>query len=127
MLFAIRNGGFSGGIMPANVVVGEDAEAVADFLSKYSGKERHQRPRRAGAGRRARPQGDPRGPRRGARGLRRRGFDVALLDEALELDERRRALLPELEELRRAQERGVEADRRAAAHAARTPPRRSRR
>jgi seryl-tRNA synthetase len=34
-------------------------------------------------------------------GLRRRGFDVALLDEALELDERRRALLPELEELRR--------------------------
>jgi len=37
-LFAIRNGGFSGGIMPANVVVGEDAEAVADFLSEYSGK-----------------------------------------------------------------------------------------
>ncbi len=33
--------------------------------------------------------------------LRVRGFDVALLDEALELDERRRALLPELEELRR--------------------------
>jgi seryl-tRNA synthetase len=33
--------------------------------------------------------------------LRKRGFDVALLDEALELDERRRALLPELEELRR--------------------------
>jgi mono/diheme cytochrome c family protein len=39
ILFAIRNGGFSGGIMPANVVVGEDAEAVADFLSKYSGKD----------------------------------------------------------------------------------------
>jgi mono/diheme cytochrome c family protein len=38
VLFAIRNGGFSGGIMPANVVVGDDAEAVADFLSKYSGK-----------------------------------------------------------------------------------------
>jgi seryl-tRNA synthetase len=34
-------------------------------------------------------------------GLRRRGFDVTLLDEALELDERRRTLLPELEELRR--------------------------
>jgi seryl-tRNA synthetase len=33
--------------------------------------------------------------------LSRRGFDLALLDEALELDERRRALLPELEELRR--------------------------
>ena len=37
ILFAIRNGGFSGAIMPANVVVGKDAEAVADFLSKYSG------------------------------------------------------------------------------------------
>ena len=39
VLFAIRNGGFSGAIMPANIVVGEEAEAVADFLSKYSGKE----------------------------------------------------------------------------------------
>jgi mono/diheme cytochrome c family protein len=38
VLFAIRNGGFSGAIMPANVVVGEDAEAVADFLAEYSGK-----------------------------------------------------------------------------------------
>ena len=37
-LFAIRNGGFSGQIMPANVVVGDDAQAVADFLAKYSGK-----------------------------------------------------------------------------------------
>jgi seryl-tRNA synthetase len=33
--------------------------------------------------------------------LARRGFDASLLDEALELDERRRSLLPELEELRR--------------------------
>ena len=33
--------------------------------------------------------------------LRRRGFDTAVLDEALELDERRRAILPDLEELRR--------------------------
>jgi mono/diheme cytochrome c family protein len=38
VLFAIRNGGFSGAIMPANIVVGDDAEAVADFLSKYSGR-----------------------------------------------------------------------------------------
>jgi mono/diheme cytochrome c family protein len=38
VLFAIRNGGFSGAIMPANVAVGKDAEAIADFLSKYSGK-----------------------------------------------------------------------------------------
>jgi mono/diheme cytochrome c family protein len=37
VLFAIRNGGFSGAIMPANIVVGEEAEAVADFLSEYSG------------------------------------------------------------------------------------------
>ncbi len=34
-------------------------------------------------------------------GLARRGTDPALLDEALELDERRRALLPDLEERRR--------------------------
>jgi seryl-tRNA synthetase len=33
--------------------------------------------------------------------LARRGLDPAALDEALELDDRRRALLPELEELRR--------------------------
>jgi mono/diheme cytochrome c family protein len=38
-LFAIRNGGFSGAIMPANILVGEDAEAVADFLEEYSGTE----------------------------------------------------------------------------------------
>ncbi|MGH2714554.1 MAG: c-type cytochrome [Thermoleophilaceae bacterium] len=36
-LYAIRNGGFSGAIMPANVVVGEDADLVADFLAEYSG------------------------------------------------------------------------------------------
>jgi len=38
VLFAIRNGGFSGAIMPANIVVGEEAQAVADFLDKYSGR-----------------------------------------------------------------------------------------
>ena len=38
-LFAIRNGGFSGAIMPANVVVGDDAEKVARFLDRYSGRE----------------------------------------------------------------------------------------
>jgi mono/diheme cytochrome c family protein len=36
-LYAIRNGGFSGAIMPANIVVGEDAEAIARFLNEYSG------------------------------------------------------------------------------------------
>jgi mono/diheme cytochrome c family protein len=39
VLFAIRNGGFSGAIMPANIVTGEDADAVAEFLDKYSGQE----------------------------------------------------------------------------------------
>ena len=38
VLYAIRNGGYSGAIMPENIVVGEEAEAVADFLAKYSGK-----------------------------------------------------------------------------------------
>jgi mono/diheme cytochrome c family protein len=38
-LYAIRNGGFSGAIMPANIVVGEEAELVADFLEQYSGRE----------------------------------------------------------------------------------------
>lgn len=37
VLYAIRNGGFSGAIMPENVLVGEQAEAVARFLAKYSG------------------------------------------------------------------------------------------
>jgi seryl-tRNA synthetase len=41
-------------------------------------------------------------PKQARQALSRRGFDVSVLDEALELDERRRALLPELEELRRA-------------------------
>ena len=36
-LFAIRNGGFSGAIMPQNIVVGEEAESVAQFIDEYSG------------------------------------------------------------------------------------------
>lgn len=36
-LFAIHNGGFSGAIMPQNIIVGDDATAVAEFLAKYSG------------------------------------------------------------------------------------------
>jgi mono/diheme cytochrome c family protein len=39
ILYAIRNGGFSGAIMPENIVVGEDAEKVADFLTKYAGRD----------------------------------------------------------------------------------------
>jgi mono/diheme cytochrome c family protein len=37
VLYAIRNGGFSGAIMPENIVVGDDAKAIARFLAKYSG------------------------------------------------------------------------------------------
>ena len=40
VLYAIRNGGFSGAIMPQNIVTGEDAQAVARFLAKYSGTKR---------------------------------------------------------------------------------------
>jgi len=39
VLFAIRNGGFSGGIMPANIVTGKQASQVADFVSEYAGQE----------------------------------------------------------------------------------------
>ena len=39
VLFAIRNGGFSGAIMPANIAVGPDAQKLARFLDKYSGRE----------------------------------------------------------------------------------------
>jgi hypothetical protein len=40
ILYAIRNGGFSSGPMPQDIVVGQDAEKVADFIAKYSGSER---------------------------------------------------------------------------------------
>jgi mono/diheme cytochrome c family protein len=39
VLYAIRNGGSSGAIMPENIVTGEDAEKVAEFLSKYAGRD----------------------------------------------------------------------------------------
>jgi mono/diheme cytochrome c family protein len=38
VLFAIANGGFSSGPMPQDIVVGSDAQAVAKFLAKYSGR-----------------------------------------------------------------------------------------
>jgi mono/diheme cytochrome c family protein len=44
-LFAIQNGGFSGAIMPQNIVVGEEAEAVAEFVAKYAGSEAEESPR----------------------------------------------------------------------------------
>ncbi len=39
VLFAIQNGGFSGAIMPQNIVVGREAEDVARFVARYAGKE----------------------------------------------------------------------------------------
>jgi mono/diheme cytochrome c family protein len=39
VLFAIRNGGFSGALMPENIVTGADATAIAEFLAKYAGSE----------------------------------------------------------------------------------------
>jgi mono/diheme cytochrome c family protein len=39
VLYAIENGGFSGAIMPQNVVVGQDAQAVAKFVADYAGRQ----------------------------------------------------------------------------------------
>lgn len=39
VLYALRNGGFSGKIMPQNIVTGDEAQAVARFLAKYAGSE----------------------------------------------------------------------------------------
>jgi mono/diheme cytochrome c family protein len=44
VIYAIRNGGFSGAIMPQNIVVGEDAEKVAAFLAKYAGRDVEEQP-----------------------------------------------------------------------------------
>jgi mono/diheme cytochrome c family protein len=44
-LFAIQNGGFSGAIMPQNIVVGEEAEEVARFVAKYAGEDAQESPR----------------------------------------------------------------------------------
>jgi mono/diheme cytochrome c family protein len=38
-LYAIRNGGFSSGPMPQDIVVGADAVALANFLAEKSGSE----------------------------------------------------------------------------------------
>jgi mono/diheme cytochrome c family protein len=44
-LFAIQNGGFSGAIMPQNIVVGDEARQVARFVAKYAGQEAQESPR----------------------------------------------------------------------------------
>jgi cytochrome c len=37
VLYAIANGGFSGVVMPQNIVVGQDAIDVSQFVAKYAG------------------------------------------------------------------------------------------
>jgi mono/diheme cytochrome c family protein len=49
VLYAIANGGFSGAIMPANIVVGDQAQAVAEFVAEYAGRDASG-PRPAGTG-----------------------------------------------------------------------------
>src|SRR5205085_4569629 len=39
VMYAIENGGFSGAIMPQNVVVGQQALDVADFVATYAGRQ----------------------------------------------------------------------------------------
>ena len=39
VVYAIRNGGFSSGPMPQNIVVGPEAEALAQFVAENSGKD----------------------------------------------------------------------------------------
>ena len=39
VIYAIRNGGFSGAIMPQNIVVGADVDKVAAFVAKYAGED----------------------------------------------------------------------------------------
>jgi mono/diheme cytochrome c family protein len=38
VLYAIQNGGFSGVVMPQNIVVGQQARDVAQFVATYSGR-----------------------------------------------------------------------------------------
>lgn len=44
VLYAIRNGGFSSGPMPQNIVTGRQAELVACFVATYSGADRKNPP-----------------------------------------------------------------------------------
>jgi mono/diheme cytochrome c family protein len=39
VLYALENGGFTGQIMPENLVVGSQARAVAQFLAHYAGRD----------------------------------------------------------------------------------------
>jgi mono/diheme cytochrome c family protein len=44
VLYAIENGGFSSGPMPQNIVTGEEARTIAEFVAKYSGRQAERPP-----------------------------------------------------------------------------------
>ncbi len=44
-LYAIRNGGYSGAIMPQNIVVGDEARQVARFVAEYAGQDAAEPPK----------------------------------------------------------------------------------
>ena len=44
VMYAIHNGGFSGAIMPENIVLGTEAHEVAKFLAQYSGLKAEKEP-----------------------------------------------------------------------------------
>jgi len=44
-LYAMHNGGASGAVMPQNILVGADADAVARFIDQYSGTQVEDSPR----------------------------------------------------------------------------------
>ena len=50
VLFAIQNGGFSSGPMPQNIVTGEEAQKIADFIAEYSGSGAERPPSPQGTG-----------------------------------------------------------------------------
>ncbi len=49
VLYAIQNGGFSSGPMPQQIVTGEDAQKIADFIAKYSGQKAERPPNPQGS------------------------------------------------------------------------------
>jgi mono/diheme cytochrome c family protein len=64
-LFAIQNGGFSGAIMPQNIVVGKEAEEVAHFVAKYAGEDAETSPRPEGEESEAAPEAPEPAPQSG--------------------------------------------------------------
>ncbi len=69
VVYAIENGGFSGAIMPENIVTGEQKRQVAEFLAKYAGADVESQTPAGGTG-------------KGGSGERFGGGDEASPDEA---------------------------------------------